>query len=81
MLGEHRVIEAYPVKRGKLGVVTHFMGYRVRFTRQPIRYLRQFLTELYLRLRLGNLFRYLFFHLRISPLGRNRASPHLPQGH
>ncbi len=67
VLGEHRVIEAYPVKRGKLGVVTHFMGYRVRFTRQPIRYLRQFLTELYLRLRLGNLFRYLFSTYEYPP--------------
>lgn len=67
VLGEYRVIEAFPVKRGRLEVVTHFMGYKVRFTRQPIRFTRQFLTELYLRLRLGNFLRYLFSTYEYPP--------------
>jgi hypothetical protein len=41
-------------------VITHFRGCNVRFATQQIRFIRQFITEFYLRLRIGNFLRYLF---------------------
>jgi hypothetical protein len=43
------------------------MGYKVRFATQPIRFIRQFITEFYLRLRIGNFLRYLFSTYEYPP--------------
>ena len=67
VLGEDRILEAFPQKRKCIAVVTHFMGYKVRFTSQPIRFIKQFLTEFYLRLRIGNFLRYLFSTYEYPP--------------
>ena len=78
VLGEHRVIESFPQKKNRVQVVTHFMGYKLRFTTQPIRFIKQFLTETYLRLRVGNLLRYLFSTYEYPPwdvIERRRTFP------
>jgi hypothetical protein len=43
------------------------MGYKVRFATQPIRFIKQFITEFYLRLRIGNFLRYLFSTYEYPP--------------
>jgi hypothetical protein len=48
-------------------VVTHFLGYKVSFATQSIRFIKQFITEFYLRLRIGHFLRYLFSIYEYSP--------------
>ncbi|MBT4665803.1 MAG: hypothetical protein HOB63_04755 [Opitutae bacterium] len=67
VLGEDRILEAFPQKKKRIEVVTHFMGYKVRFVTQPIRFIRQFITEFYLRLRIGNFLRYMFSTYEYPP--------------
>ena len=67
VLGEQRVMEVVPTSKKKVEVVTHFLGYKVSFLRQPFRFLKQFITELYLRMRLGNFLRYLFSTYEYPP--------------
>ena len=67
VLGDDRILEAFPQKKKRIDVVTHFMGYKVRFATQPIRFIRQFITEFYLRLRIGNFLRYLFSTYEYPP--------------
>ena len=67
VLGEDRILEAFPKNKKCIEVVTHFMGYKVRFATQPIRFIRLFITEFYLRLRIGNFLRYLFSTYEYPP--------------
>ena len=48
-------------------MVTHFLGYKVSFATQPIRFIKQFIPELYLRLRIGHFLRYLFSTYEYPP--------------
>ena len=48
-------------------MVTHFLGYKVSFATQSIRFIKQFITEFYLRLRIGHFLRYLFSTYEYPP--------------
>jgi hypothetical protein len=67
VLGDDRILEAFPQKKKCIDVVTHFLGYKVSFATQPIRFIKQFITECYLRLRIGHFLRYLFSTYEYPP--------------
>ena len=61
-------------------MVTHFLGYKVSFATQPIRFIKQFIPELYLRLRIGHFLRYLFSTYEYPPWAVIERRKSFPEG-